>query len=117
MTNGEIVVATHTYLLPFPQLHLATWKCDVLSALEQPLLSHGQFYDAIFKATIDSETVELTKDGIATLSGTRDHINGLYFILLQGYPTSPHYALLTTGQPEFPPITSSSHTPLQAHYF
>ena len=92
MTNGETMVAMYTSLLPFPQPPLASRKCDVLTALQQPLLSLGQLCDAGLAATLDSETVQLTKDLIITLLGTRDHINGLYFPPLQGYPTSPHPA-------------------------
>ena len=85
MTNGETVVATHTYLLPLPHPPLAARKCDVFPALQQPLLSLGQLCDAGFTATLDSETDQLTKDGLVTLPGTRYHTNGLYFTPLQGY--------------------------------
>ena len=78
------MVATHTALLPFPQLPLAARKCDVSPALQQPLLSLGQFCDAGFTATLNSETVELTKYSSAILSGTIYHNNGIYFIPLQG---------------------------------
>ena len=82
------MVATHTALLPFPELPLDARKCDVFPALQQPLLYLGQFCDAGFTATLNSETVLLTKVGITTLSETRDHNNGLYFTPLQGYPNS-----------------------------
>ena len=62
-------MATHTALLPFPQIPLASRKCDVFPVLQQPLLSLGQFCDAGFTATLNSETVLLTKDGSTTLSG------------------------------------------------
>ena len=117
MPNGETMVAIHTHLPPFPQIPLSAWKCDVLPALQQSLLFLGQFCDTGFMATLDSETVELTKDGIATLLGTRDHTNGVYFIPLQGYPTSNPSPLLTTYQPEMSLLTSASHTPLQAYVF
>ena len=77
MHNRETMVATHIALLPFPQLPLAAQKCDVLPALQQPLLSLGQFCDAGFTANLNSETVLLTKDGSTTLSETIDHNNGL----------------------------------------
>ena len=86
MPNGETMVETHTALLPFPQLPLYARKCDVFPALQQPLLSLGQFCDAVFTSTLTSEIVLLTNDGSTTLTGTRDHSNGLYFIPLQGYP-------------------------------
>ena len=86
MPNGGTMVATHKALLPFPQPPLASRKCDVFLALQQPLLSLGQFCDAGFTATLASETVLLTKYDITALSGTRDHNNGIYFIPLQGYP-------------------------------
>ena len=70
MPSGETMVATHTAILPFPQLPLATRKCDFFLEIQQPLLSLGQFCDAGFTATLDSETVQLTKDSIATLAGT-----------------------------------------------
>ena len=99
MPNGDTIVATHTALLPFPKTPLAARKCDVFPAIRQPLLSLGQFCDAGFTATLNSETVLLNKDGSTTLSGTRDHNNGLCFIPFQGYPTStpltPTYNILT----------------------
>ena len=82
MPNGETIVVTHTAILPFSQLPLAARKCGVFLALQQFLLFLGQFCDAGFMANLDGETVQLTKDGIATLSGTSDHNNGLYFIPL-----------------------------------
>ena len=84
MPNGETMVVMHTALLPFPQIPLFNRKCDVFSEFQQPLLSLGQFCDAGFTSTLNSETVQLTKDGSATLLGKRDHNNGLYFINLQG---------------------------------
>ena len=78
--NGETMVATHTALLISLQTPLAARKCDVFPELQQPLLSLGQFYDAGLTATLTSETLLLTKDGSTTLSGIRDHSNGLYFI-------------------------------------
>ena len=80
--NGETMVAMHRAQLPFPQIPIAARKCDVFPALQQPLLSLGQLYDAVFMTTFNSETVILTKDGRSTLSGTRYHNNGLYFIPL-----------------------------------
>ena len=117
MPNGKTMVAMNTSLLTFPQPPLSDRKCDVFMALQQPLLSLDQFCNAGFTATLDSETVQLTKDGITTLSGTRDHTNGLYFIPLQGYPTSTPSPLLTTCQPEMSALTSAAHTPLQAYVF
>ena len=117
MPNGETMVATYTALLPFPQIPLAAQKCDVFPALKQPLLSLGQFYNAGFKATFDSETVQIAKDVIETLSGKRDHRNGFYFILNQGYPTPTHSPLTTTENSVFSPITKLADTPLQAYVF
>ena len=82
MPNGETMVATQTTLFPSPQPPLSARNCDVLSAPQQPLLYLGQFYDEGFSATLDSDKFQLNKDGIATLSGTSDHNNGLYFIPL-----------------------------------
>ena len=96
MPNGDTIMATHTSLLPFPQLSLAARKFDVFPALQQPLLPLGQFCDAGFMATLNSETFQLAKDGRATLAGTRDHNNGIYFIPLQEYPTSTPSPLLIT---------------------
>ena len=67
MPNGENMVATHTALLPFPQLPLATCNYDVFPALQQPLLSLGQFCDAGFTSNLNSETVLLTKYYSTTL--------------------------------------------------
>ena len=80
MPNGDTMVATNTSLLPFPHPLLSAQKCDVLPGLQQPILSLGQLCDAGFTAILDSETVKLTKGSRATLSGTRDHNNELYFI-------------------------------------
>ena len=71
------MVATHTYLLPLPQLPLSAGKCNVFPVLQQTLLSLGQFYDAGFTTNLTSETVLLTKDGCTTMVGTRDYSNGL----------------------------------------
>ena len=90
----------HTALLPFPQLLLAARQCDVFPALQQPLLSLGQFCDTEFTTTLTSETVLLTKDGSTALSGTRYHNNGIYFIPIKGYPDSTSSPLLTTFQPD-----------------
>ena len=117
MLNGETMVDTHTALLPFPQLPLAARKYDFFPALQQPLLSIGQFCDAGFTATLNSEIFLLTKYGSTTLSGTREHNNGLYFIPLQGYPTSTPSPLLTTFQPEMSALTSAAHTRPQAYVF
>ena len=106
----------HIYSL-YPTPPLAARKCDVFPALQQPLLSLGQFCDAGFTATLNSETVLLTKDGSTTLSGTRGHNNGLYFIPLQGYPTSTSSPLLTKFQPEMSALTSAAHTRPQAYVF
>ena len=117
MHNGETMVATHTSLLPLPQPLLADRKCDVFPALLQPLLSLGQFCDAGFTATLNSETVLLTKGGRNTLSGTRDHNNGLYFIPLQGYTNSTPSPLLTTFQSDMEALTSAAHTHPQEYVF
>ena len=117
MPNGETMVATHTALLPFSQPPLAAWKFDVFPELQQPLLFLGQFFDAGFTATLNSDTVLLTKDGSTTLSGTRYYNNGIYFIPLQGNLTSTPSPLLTTFQQEMSALTSAAHTHPQAYVF
>ena len=92
-------------------------KCDVLPALQQTLLSFGQLCDVEFKATLDSETAHLTKDGIATPLRKRDHRNGLCFILLQRYPTSTHSSLPTTGNSVLSAITKFFHSSLHTYVF
>ena len=67
MTNGLTMEATYTPLLPLPQLPLSACKCDVFLELQQPLLSLGQFCNTVFTTTFNSETVQLTKDGISKL--------------------------------------------------
>ena len=109
------MVATHISLLPFPQLPLAARKCDIFPALQQPQLSLGQFCNAGFTATLNSENVLLTKDGSTTLAGTRDCNNGLYFIPLQGYHNSTPSPLLTTFQPDMAALNSAAHTHPQAY--
>ena len=115
MPNGETMVETRTSLIPFPQPLLAARKCDVFPEIQQPLLYIGQLCDAVFTATLDSETFQLAKDGSVTLSGTRYRNNGLYFIPLQGYPTSTTSPLLKT--PEISALTSAAHTAPQAYVF
>ena len=115
MPNGETMVTTHTALLPLPQPPLADRKCNVFPALQQNLLSLGQFCNAGFMATLTSETILLTKDISTTLAGTRDHKNGLYFIPLQGYPNSTPSPLPTPFQPDTAAITSASHIHPQAY--
>ena len=117
MKNGETTVATHTAILYFPKIPLPARKCDLFLALQQPLLSLCHLCDAGFAATLDSETVQITKDSIATLSNTRYHTNGLYFTPLQGYPDSTPSPLLTTCQLAMSAPTSAAHTPLQAYIF
>ena len=110
MPNWETMVATHTALLPFPQLPLAAWKCNVFPTLQQPLLYLGQFFDAGFTSTLTSETVLLTNYGSTTLAGTRYHSNGLYFIPLQGYPNSTPSPIPTPFQLDTAALTSAAHT-------
>ena len=109
------MLATHTALIPFLQLSLSAQKCDVFPALQKPLLSLCQLRDAGFSATLDSETVQLTKDGIETLLGNRYHINGLFFIVIEGYPNYPHslYQQLPNQYYMYSPVQStlySKHT-------
>ena len=54
---------------------------------------------------------------MATLSGKRDHINGIYFIPLQGHPTPLYSPVPTAFQVELYAITSAAHTPLQSYSF
>ena len=117
MPNGETMLATHTALIPFPQLPLASRECSVFPALQQPLLSLGQFCNAGFTATLTSETVLLTKDSTTTMAGTRDHSNGIYFIPLQGYPNSTPSPLPTPFQTNMSALTSVAHTHPQAYVF
>ena len=96
MHNGETMVATHTSLLPLTQLPVASPEYNVFPALQQRLLSLGQLFNAGFTATLEIETIHITKDGIATLSGNIYHSNGVYFIPIQGCPTSYHFPLPQT---------------------
>ena len=75
--NVETMVATHTDILPFLHPPLAARKCDVFPELQEPLLFIGKFCDAGVTATLGSETVQLIKYSIVTLSGTRYHTNGI----------------------------------------
>ena len=111
------MVTMHTALIPFPKPPLAARKCDVFPEFQQPLLSLVQFCDTVFTATLNSYIVQLTKDGIATLSETRYHTNGIYFIPLQVYSNSPPSPLPTTFQPEMSALTRAAHIPLQAYIF
>ena len=117
MPNGETMVATHTALTPSLQPPLSARKCDVFLALQKNLLSLGQLCDAGFTATLTSETFLLAKYGSNTLSGTRYHKNGIYFIPIQGYPNSTPSPLLKPFQPDTAALTSAAHTHPQAYVF
>ena len=115
MPNGDTIVTTHMTLLPCPELPIASRECGVFPPLQQPLLSLGQFFDAVVMSTLDSETIQITKGIIATLLGTRDHSNSLYFILITGYPASPNSPLITTSQSELSTLTIPECTTLHSY--
>ena len=52
-----------------------------------------------------------------TRSGMIDYNNGIYFISLIGYPTSPNSPLPTTFQSVLSVLTSLSHTPPHSYGF
>ena len=71
--------ATHTALLPLPQLSLAT---NIFLALHnRALIPIGQLCDNGFSATFSKDHITLVKQYI-TITGERDTNNGLYYINL-----------------------------------
>jgi hypothetical protein len=87
LPNGDRIQATHTALLPLPQLPLAARHAHIFPALRnRALLSIGQFCDSGFEAIFTANHVTLRRNGIDELLGTRDHRNGLWNIRLSTPP-------------------------------
>jgi hypothetical protein len=78
LPNGDRIQASHTALLPLPQLPLAARHAHIFPALRnRALLSIGQFCDSGFEAIFTANHVTLRRNGIDELRGDRDHNNGL----------------------------------------
>jgi hypothetical protein len=73
MSSHEILV------LPFPQIPARGKVGHIFDAVQQPLLSMGQFCDVGCKATFDAEKVVITRNDQIILTGQRD-FNGLWTI-------------------------------------
>ena len=80
LPDGANMQATHTALLPFPQLSLAALRANSFPALQnQALISIGKLFGDGFSATFSKYHLTLVKQDI-TITGKRNTINGLYYI-------------------------------------
>ena len=71
--------STHTALLPFPQMLLATCRAHVFPALQnKALISIGQFYDSNFTDVFRKGQVKLSNDD-TTITGQQEPSTGLYY--------------------------------------
>ena len=87
--NGSSICASHTALLPFPQLPLGARQSKHFPALgECNLISIGQLCDHGFYALFAAKYVSLISP-TTTLKGTRNTNNGLYYMDLQSANQSP----------------------------
>ena len=89
LPNGSSIRASHTALLPFPQLPLGARQSNIFSALgERNLISIGQLCDHGFSALFASKDVSLIIPA-AKLKGTCNTDNRLYYMDLQSANQSP----------------------------
>ena len=91
LLNVDQINSTHTALLTFLQLHVASRQAHVLPDLHnQALLSIGQFCDHGFQVHFNKTVMHLANSD-TTIYGSRKPSNGLYYIELNPqylYPTS-----------------------------
>ena len=86
--NGSSIQASHTALLPFPQLPIGACQSNVFPDLgNRNLISIGQICDHGLSAIFTSKGVSLTGPN-TTLTGMRKTDNGLYYIDLQNIEPS-----------------------------
>ena len=79
---GANMQASHTALLPFPQISLAAYRTNIFPALQnQALISIGKLCDDGFSATFSKDHLTLVKQDI-TITGERSTSNDLYYINL-----------------------------------
>ena len=83
LPNGSSIRASHTALLPFPQLPLGARQSNVFPALvNRNLISIVQLCEHGFSAIFTAKNVKLIRP-TTTLMGTRNTDNGLYYMELQ----------------------------------
>ena len=137
LLNRSSIRASHTALLPFPQLHIGDHQPNVFPALgNRNLISIGQICDHGFSAIFTPKYVSLTGPN-TTLTGTRNKYNGLYYIDLQSiepssnshlpqhYPCSNTVHALSTKsdimqylhQSAFSPVVSTWTTTITSGFF
>ena len=79
--NGDTIRASHTALIPFPQLSLSARQAHIfLSLRNKALLSIGQFYDDGFSVVFDQNHVTAFKSNHLSLSGNLKTKNGRCYI-------------------------------------
>ena len=105
LPNGSSIRASHTALLPFPQLPFGARQSNIFPALgERNLISIGQICDHGFSALFTAKDVSLVSP-TATLKGTRNTNNGLYYMDLQCANQPP-----VTPIPPPSPFSNNVHT-------
>ena len=105
LPNGDIIQASHTALLPFPQLSLATRQDHIfLSLHNKALLSIEQLCDDGFSVVFNQQHVTAFKANHLSLSGKHDPKNGLYYIDLPPTLSPP---ITRTVAPSIPPPAST----------
>ena len=78
--------ATHTILLPFPQISLAARNANIFPALQnRALISIGQLYNNGFADNLSKDHLTLVKQNV-TITGNRDDSNRLYYTDLTPCP-------------------------------
>ena len=84
--NVTNMQATHTALIPLPQISLAARCANIFPDLQnQALISIGQLCDNVFAATFSKDHLTLFKQNV-TITGNCDARNGLYYINLAPCP-------------------------------
>ena len=105
LQNGSSIRASHTALLPFPQLPIGARLSNVFPALgKRNLISIGHLFYHWFSATFTSKELSLTVPN-TTLTGTRNTNNRLYYIDLQHLEPAQN-----THLPQHSPCSNNVHT-------
>ena len=105
LPNRSSIRASHTALLPFPQLPIGARLSNVLPALgNRNLISIGQICDYGFSTIFTAKEVSLTSPN-TTLTGTHNTNNRLYYIDLQHLEP-----VQNTHIPQHSPCYNNVHT-------
>ena len=104
LPNGSSIRASHTALLPFPQLPIGARQSNVFPALgNRNLISIGQLCDHRCSVIFTAKDVSLTSPN-TTLTGTHNTDNRLYYIDLQSIEPAPNAHL-----PNHSPCSNNVH--------